>query len=348
VTARHSRISGRPVDLRQDDAMSLEVRTGSGTGFELLLAAAAVADSDWRRVFTYGQAAYAEVRHADPGLVPVVRRFGRFGWINLAGLLAESPAPWTRRRLARLVAGTAPDELLTALVGGRRQQLRARLDDETIRAAVAGDPAAQRRLRATVADTLLQINPWLLRTDPSEVKEICVQVLETMPRLDARAPATGAIERMLDDLGGEALLERVAPGIHYAPGYLERVTLVTSVRAAPILVSVDEVGHTVILHPALTDEGTTDAAVQLRELGRALGDDTRIRILQELRAGDRTLAELCSALRSPRTTLLHHLALLRSAGLVDLTVMPGAPNVYALDDRGFEAVAAAAKAFTSR
>lgn len=328
--------------------MSLEVRTGSGTGFELLLAAAAVADSDWRRVFTHGQAAYAEVRRADPGLIPVVRQFGRFGWINLAGLLAESPAPWTRRRLVRLVAAAAPDDLLIALVGGRRQQLRRRLDDETIRAAVVGDSAAQRRLRATVADTLLQISPWLLRTDPREVKETCVRLLEAMPRLDAKAPATGAIEALRSELGGEALLERVAPGIHYAPGYLERVTLVTSVRAAPILVWVDEVGHTVILHPPLTDEGTTDAAAQLRELGRALGDDTRIRILQELRAGDRTLVELCSALRSPRTTLLHHLALLRSAGLVDLTVMAGEPNVYALDDRGFEAVASAARAFTTR
>ncbi len=328
--------------------MSLEVRTGSGTGFELLLAAAAAADSDWRRVFTHGHAAYDEVRRADPGLVPTARRFGRFGWINLAGLLAESPRPWTRRRLVRLVAGADPLDLLLALVGGRRQQLRTRLDDETISAAVAGDAAAQRRLRATVADTLLQINPWLLRTDPREVKETCVRVLEAMPQLDVRAPATAAIERTLTELGGEALLERVAPGIHYAPGYLERVTLVTSVRAAPILVSVDEVGHTVILHPPLTEEGTTDAAAQLRELGRALGDDTRIRILQELRAGDRTLVELCSTLRSPRTTLLHHLALLRSAGLVDLTVMAGEPNVYALDDRGFEAVSSAARAFTTR
>jgi DNA-binding transcriptional ArsR family regulator len=328
--------------------MSLEVRTGSGTGFELLLAAAAVADSEWRRVFTHGQAAYDEVRRADPGLVPIARRFGRFGWINLAGLLAESPAPWTRRRLVRLVAGVAPDELLLALVGGRRQQLRTRLDDRTIRAAVAGDAAAQRRLRATVADTLLQVTPWLLRTDPREVKASCVRVLEEMPQLDIRAPATAAIERMMTELDGDALLERVAPGIHYAPGYLERVTLVTSVRAAPILVSVDEVGHTVILHPPLTEEGTTDAAAQLRELGRALGDDTRIRILQELRAGDRTLVGLCSALRSPRTTLLHHLALLRSAGLVDLTVIAGEPNVYALDDRGFAAVASAARAFTTR
>ncbi|HEX6149135.1 winged helix-turn-helix domain-containing protein [Nocardioides sp.] len=328
--------------------MSLQVRTGSGTGFELLLAAAAVADTDWRRVFTHGREAYAEVRRADPGLVPAVRRFGRFGWINLAGPLAASPQPWTRLRLLRLVAGTAPDDLVTTLVGGRRQQLLSRLDGATVRSAVAGDAAAVRRLRATVADTLLQVSPWLLRTDPREVKDVLVQLLESLPVLDSRAPSTADIDRAFDEQGGATLLERVAPGIQYAPGYLERVTLVTSVRAAPILVSVDEVGHTVILHPPLTEAGASDASAQLRDLGRALGDDTRIRILQELRTDDRTLAELCAALRSPRTTLLHHLALLRSAGLVDLSVKAGDPNVYSLDDRGFETLAAAAKGFTTR
>ena len=328
--------------------MSLEVRTGSGTGFELLLAAAAVADADWRRVFTHGEAAYGEVRRADSGLVPTVRRFGRFGWINLVGLLAASPAPWTRSRLTRLVAATAPEELVVALVGGRRQQLRTRLDDDTVRAAVSGDPAAARRLRSTVGDTLLQVSPWLLRTEPRTVKDECVRVLETLPVLDGRAPSTADIDRVLAEQGGERLLERVAPGIHYAPDYLEGVTLVTSVRTAPILVAVDEVGHTVILHPPLTEEGTTDAAAQLRELGRALGDDTRIRILQELRAGERTLADLCAGLGSPRTTLLHHLALLRSAGLVDLSVKAGDPNVYSLDDRGFKTLASAAQGFTTR
>lgn len=328
--------------------MALEVRTGSGTGFELLLAAAAVADPDWRRVFTHGQAAYAATRETDPELPRAVGRLGRFGWINLAGLLASATPPWTRHRLVRIVASTDTDDLKHVLVGGRRHQLRSRLDDDTVRAAVAGEPAAVRRLRTTLSETLLHVTPWLLRTEPAEVKHVCLQVLERLPALDARAPATTAIDAALSELGGPRLLERVAPGIHYGPDVLGRVTLVTSLRTAPILVSVDEIDQTVILHPPLTEAGTTDAAAQLRELGRALGDDTRIRILQELRATDLTLADLCSALDSPRTTLLHHLALLRSAGLIDLTVRSGEPNVYALESRGFETLAAAAQGFTTR
>ncbi len=328
--------------------MALEVRTGSGTGFELLLAAAASADPDWRRVFTHGQAAYDAIRGADPELPRTAARFGRFGWINLAGPLASAPPPWTRHRLARLVASTSPDDLKHVLVGGRRHQLRRRLDDDTVRAAVGGDRSAVRRFRGTLAETLLNASPWLLRTDAAEVKDRCVQLLEQLPQLDTRAPSTTAIEEALSELGGARLLERVAAGIHYGPDVLGRVTLVTSLRTAPILVSVDEIDQTVILHPPLTREGTTDAAAQLRELGRALGDDTRIRILQELRAADLTLTDLCSALASPRTTLLHHLALLRSAGLIDLSVRAGEPNVYALEPRGFETLASAAQGFTTR
>ncbi len=279
--------------------MALEVRTGSGTGFELLLAAAAVADPDWRRVFTHGQAAYAATRVTGIQLPRTAARFGRFGWINLVGPLASAKPPWTRHRLVRLVASTGPDDLKHVLVGGRRHQLRSRLDDDTVRAAVAGDRAAVRRLRTTLAETLLNVSPWLMRTDPAEVKDVCVQVLEQLPALDSRAPSTAAIDEALAELGGARLLERVAPGIHYGPDVLGRVTLVTSLRTAPILVSVDEVDQTVILHPPLTRDGTTDAAAQLRELGRALGDDTRIRILQELRAADLTLARPVHGPRQP-------------------------------------------------
>ena len=63
------------------------------------------------------------------------------------------------------------------------------------------------------------------------------------------------------------------------------------------------------------------------------------------RADERTLVELCAALDAPRTTLLHHLALLRGAGLVDLSVTAGEPNVYRLRTEGFEQLGQAARAF---
>lgn len=328
--------------------MTLEVRTGSGTGIELLMAAAAVADPDWRRVFTHGAAAYAEVRGHDPGLIAHARRLGRFGWINLAGPLAETRSAWSRTRLVELVSRMPPAELRWTLVGGRRRQLRSRVSEDVVREALAGDRLSLRAMRAAVDDSLLEVSPWLLRSSEDEVRATSLAVLEGMPDLDARAPAAAAAGRALADVGPQRLVDRVAPGIHYGPDVLTRVVLVTSRRAMPILVSVDEVDQTVILHPPLTD-AVVDPARQLREIGRALGDDTRIRILQQLRTVDRTLPELCGSLDAPRTTLLHHLALLRSAGLVELEVGAGAePNVYSLAPNGFATLSSAAQAFTIR
>ncbi|MGI8646162.1 MAG: helix-turn-helix domain-containing protein, partial [Nocardioides sp.] len=135
---------------------------------------------------------------------------------------------------------------------------------------------------------------------------------------------------------------------HYGPRVLNDVVLVTSPQVAPILVVVDEVDRTVILHPPLGDGGATDAGAQLRDLGRAVGDATRLRLLQELRTGARTLADLCAALESPRTTLLHHLALLRSAGLIEIDVVESEPHVYSLRRDGFDTLAKAARAFPLR
>ena len=55
--------------------------------------------------------------------------------------------------------------------------------------------------------------------------------------------------------------------------------------------------------------------------------------------------DLTSALDSPRTTLLHHLALLRSAGLIEIAVVDGEPNVYTLHHGGFDRLTQAARAF---
>ena len=68
-------------------------------------------------------------------------------------------------------------------------------------------------------------------------------------------------------------------------------------------------------------------------------DETRLRIIDALRTGDRTATELAGALRAPRTTLLHHLAQLRVAGLIETSVGTGNTTVYGLRPAGFEQLA---------
>lgn len=329
--------------------MTAEVRTGAGGGFELLVAAAAVADPDWREVFTHGPATYAAVRRHDPELVAATRRPGRYGWINLAGPLAATAGPWSRSRLLRLVSRMPPAELRWTMVGGRRRQLRSRLPEADLQAALAGDRGARRSLRVAMDNSLLQVTPWLLESRDDELRETCLRVLTRFPDLPGRRPSAATTTRALFDLGPQRVLDRIAPGVHYGPGVLSAVVLVTSTHTAPILVAVDEIERTVILHPPWEHHQVSDPGVRLREIGRALGDDTRMRLLHQLRVSDHTLPTLCAALDAPRTTLLHHLALLRSAGLIDLDVGAGAePNVYSLALAGFDSLATAARAFVTR
>ncbi|MDX6375545.1 MAG: Bacterial regulatory protein arsR family [Nocardioidaceae bacterium] len=287
----------------------MRVRLGSGTGVELLVTAMGVADADWRVVFTQGPEAYVAALAA--GGRPVAQdagRIGRVGWTSLLGPLTRVRGAWSVDALRTAVLGLAAEELKELLLG-----------------------------RSGSA--------WLRRTDPAEVRATCLRVIDTLPPPAARAPVLARIRARLAEVGPEQLLDEVAPGLHYGPGVLDDVVLVTSAQVAPIVVELAEPDRTVIVHPPLGEAGATDAGARLRDLGRAMGDGTRMRVLHQLKGGESTLAELCTALDAPRTTLLHHLALLRGAGLVDLSVTAGEPNVYRLRLEGFDELGQVARAF---
>ena len=55
---------------------------------------------------------------------------------------------------------------------------------------------------------------------------------------------------------------------------------------------------------------------EVSALYRLLGDEVRLRILHELTDADLTAAELAARIGIERTSLHHHLGVLRSAGLV--------------------------------
>jgi DNA-binding transcriptional ArsR family regulator len=283
----------------------MRVRVGAGTGVEWLMAAMPVADPAWRAVLTHGEAAYDAARVA--GGRDLIRDLGRIGRPGWIRLLG----PLTRRRGAWSV-----------------DALRDHVDGQTATA-----------LHETLLGRHGQATRWLSTATPAEVRVTCRRVLDGLPAPEGSTPVLSAVRARLAEAGPERLLDEVAPGLHYGAGVLDDVLLVTSRQVAPIVVELAEPDRTVIVHPPLGESAS------LRDLGRALGDTTRMRVLQQLRAGPRTLPDLCEVLESPRTTLLHHLALLRGAGLIDLSVTAGEANVYRLRPDGFDQLAQAAKAF---
>lgn len=325
--------------------MGLGIKVTSGTGFEALVRAVAVADPHWRSVLTDGNEVHRDARRAGGSLARDATRFGRFGWINLLGPLAETPG--SRQDLLELVQGLEPAKLHGILAGGRRAQLQALVPAATLGRALHGDGSAARELRQALRSdrTVLEVAPWLLRTSAEEVKAACLRVLAAFPELAEPAPVSAQAEGLLSGAEPTALLERVAPGVRYDE-VLTDIVLVSSPAVHPVIIVVDERDTTVIAHPPLAEGEPTDAAARLRLLARAAGDHMRMRILQELRSGPRSLPEICRQLDSPRTTLLHHLALLRGAGLIDVSVSGSEPNIYRLNAGGFEDFARSVQAFT--
>ena len=69
----------------------------------------------------------------------------------------------------------------------------------------------------------------------------------------------------------------------------------------------------------------------------ALGDPNRRAIVEQLRAGDRSVGELAAALPISRPAVSRHLRLLKEAGLVTDRA-EGTRRLYRLHDAGIEAV----------
>ncbi len=74
-------------------------------------------------------------------------------------------------------------------------------------------------------------------------------------------------------------------------------------------------------------------------LFRALGDDTRREILRLLASGDLTAGDIARAFTLSRSTVSHHLSVLKEAGLV-MDEKRGQHVVYSLNTTVFQHVAA--------
>ena len=129
-------------------------------------------------------------------------------------------------------------------------------------------------LRETLLGDGTQTSRWLARASAEDVRRTCLGVLDALPGPAERAPVLTPVRARLAEAGPERLVDEVAPGLHYGPGVLDDVVLVTSPQVAPIVVELGQPDRTVIVHPPLGE------GVRLRDLGRALGDATRMRLLQ--------------------------------------------------------------------
>lgn len=152
------------------------------------------------------------------------------------------------------------------------------------------------------------------------------------PRISAiieRDHALRAVDR--GAFSGSELIERTTGGIRWLPEVgIRRVVLAPSYFSRPYnyLLAGDDwrfFGYPVTDEALEADDRLAPPPAVVR-LHRALGDETRMRILKLLAGQDLYLTEIAQQLELSKPTIKHHLALLRAAGLV--TIVEAGSVVY--------------------
>ena len=104
-------------------------------------------------------------------------------------------------------------------------------------------------------------------------------------------------------------------------GWASEIVVIPTVALRPFIVPIEWRTSLLILCSVADEAFDDDPSAPPRRLvqaAAALGDALRLRILRELAEGELTAKELAEVLGVERTSLHHHLGILRSAGLVNV------------------------------
>ena len=309
--------------------------------YELLHSIVAALDSDDAETYEIGPAWVAEARaRAGDDLVDRLSALS-FGEVDtfrhLVGLAYTAPAPRDVPSFLGYLRATDPDEIKLHLVQFYARETRRMTPPATIRAAVAGDPDAVAEFLRTSHP---EYEPWtsylrsVLDSEAADYRDQLVDVLEEwadrvwnaesltiMPILERDVESKRDLQR---DLPLDQFVPMATNGVEFAPRPgIDRLVLVASFLQRPLVGHV-EVGDALLIIYPVADESvsaeTDTPPLRLVRLSKALGDEKRLRILRSLADGEKTLMELADAFGVAKTTMHHHMIILRAAGLVSVGV----------------------------
>ena len=249
--------------------------------------------------------------------------------IHAGVLLVDQPDARTSADVVALVESTAPRDLVGALFAedGHDAELAG-----LIHRAIDGDATVLDSLAEKLPDWNRQGRIELLR-DPQAAKDRILEVLRAWqaPFATIEARVAAILERDYDEraadrerLAPAELIETTTGGVRYLPEPgIARVILGPSYFSRPynFLMSARDwrfFGYPVA-DSALGPSDALTPPLALVRLHRALGDETRLRILKLLASRDLYLTEIAQALDLSKPTIKHHMIQLRSAGLVTIT-----------------------------
>jgi DNA-binding transcriptional ArsR family regulator len=248
----------------------------------------------------------------------------------LLGLVYLTPKPRSSSAFLDVLAATDPVELRLHALGYhmRGHQLA---QPETIRRAAEGEAAARAELLDLFSDYADKCGEFerILDFEPEESKQAIIELLsgwyehvfpEVAPDFVALAERDAQEKReLIQAVPPAQVVERVAPGIQWTPGQdVDRVVLFPAYSPRP-WVYMSEYKRVKIFCPPITadrDRTSPGDPAGLVRIYKALGDESRLKLLKRLQAGPISLAEATAEVGLAKSTTHHHLAILRQAGFV--------------------------------
>lgn len=335
----------------------LPIEVEGSSAFELILSIWSVFNpEESNTAFDLGPAWQEQVRELTPSdLEDEIRALGGpycSTWLAISSLLITAPHPHDPDNVYAWLASIDDQRLRRWILGYSAHE-----EDETlIEQASQGDIDAVRSLMGDVADHKKDFIEHLIGLVEAEGlpkrfaevltrfrKEVFVEYEEEFSGAIARAAAARKAVANRDD--AKAVIEDATSGIEFdIPLGVRRVVLIPSVVTRPLSL-IDGHRGTLLVYYAIADEfmdSDPEAPPSwLLRTYKALSDEKRLRILRRLSEGETTLDELTEMLDLSKSTVHHHISILRGAGLVRVRMITEGKDevkrkAYALREHSLE------------
>jgi DNA-binding transcriptional ArsR family regulator len=277
----------------------------------------------------------ARNRDAPPELVSEARTFAGgcdYVWAHLLSVAYDTSPPRDVSSFIRQLRTMHPRELKLRLVGYYVRYFRRATPAEVIAAAVDGDGAAIKKFVATsypddslwqsALGSLLPLSAWETRRRLLAVLGRWQKFFEPQHKAEALLEEVAMRRLQARALRPEQVVGAVMDGWEYVaePG-INAVLLIPSLAIWPNSHVFDHNSTKIVCYPVSRSSDVTSMAPPPDLLGRVQGvaDEKRLRILRVLAKEELTAQEIATRLAVGLTTLLHHLDVLREAGLISVS-----------------------------
>ncbi len=313
-----------------------EAHVEAGLTYEFLITLTAFGLPSEHGTYEVGSAWFEHIRKgASKPLLQALDRIGSEAgkiWVNLVGLATTSPATRDVPSFLSRVQDLDPLELRLYLLGFHVPHYQQSITREVLYRAAEGDPEARDHLLADGSyfggHAEASLMP-LLGLTPQETKDVALEAMHRWHQ-EVFRPREGELEPVLlrDAEAKRKLLATMPPdqvieaasGVQFvAHPWIRQVYLIPQLTTRPWVWLAEHDDARLYCYPVADESlgaGESEPPGRLIRLHKALGDEKRLRMLRELAASSATLQELADRFGLPKSTAHHHLAILRSAGLI--------------------------------